>query len=73
MSYMRPRYQVRVYRTIGPLVSLFEPRHKKICFLHMGNKGTDQLSRNSAADQRLCFRYIDSSIPVLLKSKISSL
>ena len=73
MSYMRPRYQVSVYRTIGPLVSLFEPRHKKTCFLHMGNKGTDQLSGNSAADQRLCFRYIDSSIPVLLKYKISSL
>ena len=30
------------------------------------SKGTDQL------DQRLCFRYTDSTIPLLLKSEISS-
>ena len=28
---------------------------------------------NREADQRLCFRYIDSTIPLLSKSKISSL
>ena len=28
---------------------------------------------NRAADQRLCFHYIDSIIPVLSKSEISSL
>ena len=27
---------------------------------------------NSAADQHICFRYIDSSIPLLLRSNISS-
>ena len=37
-----------------------------------GNKGADQLRINCAADQRLCFRYIDSTIPLLPKSKISS-
>ena len=37
------------------------------------NKGTDQLCRNCEADQHLCFRYMDSTIPVLAKSKISSL
>ena len=37
------------------------------------NRGADQLCRNWAADQRLCFRYIDSAIPLLFKSKISSL
>ena len=37
------------------------------------NKGADQLPRNSKADQRLCLRYMDSTIPRLSKSKISSL
>ena len=37
------------------------------------NKGADQLRSNCEADQRLCFRYTDSTIPVLSKSKISSL
>ena len=36
------------------------------------NKDADQLRGNREADQRLCFRYLDSTIPVLLKSKISS-
>ena len=31
------------------------------------NKGADQLRGNHAADQRLCFRYIDSTTPLLLK------
>ena len=37
------------------------------------NKDADQLRSNCAADQRLCFRYIDSTIPLLPKSEISSL
>ena len=36
------------------------------------NKGADQLRGNREADQRLCFRYSDSTIPLLLNSKISS-
>ena len=36
------------------------------------NKGADQLCGNCEADQRLCFCYTDSRIPLLLKSKISS-
>ena len=36
------------------------------------NKGADQLRGNREADQRLCFRYSDSTIPHLLKSEISS-
>ena len=36
-------------------------------------KGADQLRSNCKADQRLCFRYTDSAIPILLKSEISSL
>ena len=34
---------------------------------------TDQLRGNREADQRLCFRYLDSTIPLLSKYKISSL
>ena len=36
------------------------------------NKGADQLRGNREADQRLCFRYSDSTIPPLFNSKISS-
>ena len=36
------------------------------------NKDTDQLRGNHEADQRLCFRYTDSTIPLLSKSKMSS-
>ena len=36
------------------------------------NKGADQLRSNCEADQRLCFRYSDSAVPLLLKSEISS-
>ena len=37
------------------------------------NKDADQLRSNCEADQRLCFRYSDSTIPLLSKSEISSL
>ena len=37
------------------------------------NKGADQLRSNCEADQRLCFRYTGSTIPLLSKSKFSSL
>ena len=37
------------------------------------NKGADQLRSNCEADQRLCFRYMDSAISLLLKTEISSL
>ena len=37
------------------------------------NKDTDQLRGNREAEQRLCFRNIDSTIPLLSQSKISSL
>ena len=37
------------------------------------NKDADQLRGDREADQRLCFRYTDSAIPLLSKSEISSL
>ena len=50
----------------------FERRHERTCFIRE-NKGPDQLCGSQAADQRLCFRYIDSTIPLLPNSDISSL
>ena len=37
------------------------------------NKGADQLCSNCTADQLLCFCYSDSTIPLLLVAKLSSL
>ena len=37
------------------------------------NKDADQLRGNHEADQRLCFRYTDSTIHLLPKSEISNL
>ena len=37
------------------------------------NKGADQLRSNCEADQRLCFCYSDSTIPLLLKFEIYKL
>ena len=46
---------------------------KKPEFCICENKGADQLYGNRTAYQCLCFRYIDSTIPLLPKSKILSL
>ena len=46
---------------------------RKPAFCICENKDADQLRGNREADQRLCFRYTDSTIPLLPKSKISSL
>ena len=46
---------------------------RKPAFCICENKDADQLRGNSEADQRLCFRYIDSTILLLPKSEISSL
>ena len=61
-------YQVRNTQDI------FKPHREKTSFLHMQKnpKDADQLRGNLEADQRLCFRYTDTSIPLLSKSEISS-
>ena len=46
---------------------------RKPAFCICENKDADQLRGNREADQRLCFRYIESTIPLLSKSEISSL
>ena len=45
---------------------------KTDCFCICENKDADQLRGNREAGQRLCFRYTDSTIPLLPKSEISS-
>ena len=45
-------------------------RKPTICICE--NKDADQLRGNREADQRLCFRYTDSTISLLLISEISS-
>ena len=45
---------------------------RKLDFCLCENKDADQLCSNCTAAQRLCFRYMDSTIPLLLKSEISS-
>ena len=65
------------------LVQKYEPMNHKTCDMSRlmrkpticicENKDADQLRGNREADQRLCFRYSDSTIPPLLNSKILSI
>ena len=45
---------------------------RKPAFCICENKDADHLRGNREADQRLCFRYTDSTIPLQPKSEISS-
>ena len=56
------------------LVIISYIRHimRKPYFCISKNKDADQLHSNCAADQRHCFRYIYSIIPLLPISEISS-
>ena len=45
---------------------IFEPRHEKTGFSYMRKQRHE-------ADQRLCFRFTNSTIPLLSESEISSL
>ena len=67
-----------VIRDIYIIVCAFSLKHmsrvvRKPVFYIRENKDADQLHGNREADQRLCFHYIDSTIPLLSKSKISIL
>ena len=58
---------------VQSLLSKHEKSHdmrKTMCIVE--NKGADQLRSNCEADQHLCFRYTDSTIPFLHIAKISS-
>ena len=45
---------------------------RKLTICICEDKGADQLRGNCEADQRLCFRYSESTITLFLKSEISS-
>ena len=51
----------------------YDPRLENTELLPMPKKGADQLCSNCTADQRLCLRFTDSTIPPLLIPKISRL
>ena len=46
---------------------------RKSAFCICKNKDADQLRSNCAADQRICFRYINTTIPLLSKTEIACL
>ena len=43
----------------------YQPRREKTGFCIYENKDADQLHGNRESDQRLCFRFTDSTIPLL--------
>ena len=45
---------------------------RKPDFCICDNKDADQLRGNCEADQRLCFRYMDSTIPLLSDPKFQA-
>ena len=51
----------------------FTTNMRKPAFCICENKDADQLRGNREADQRLCFRYIDSTIPLRPEYEISNL
>ena len=63
-------YALKKQQCNMPYLSLVV-RKREFCICK--NKDPDRLRGNREADQRLCFRYIDSTIPLLPKYKISSL
>ena len=54
------------------ILQSFEPHHQKTCFCICKNKDADQLHGNGTADQRICFRYIDSTILYFLNPKFQA-
>ena len=52
---------------------IFEPRYEKNGFLQLRKQRRNKLHSNCAVNQCLCFRYMDSKIPLLSIFEISSL
>ena len=59
------KYKVKIGYCVAKQTN--EPHHEKSNILHMRKQ------RRRSANQRLCFRYIDNTIPLLPKYEISSL
>ena len=58
---------------LNTLIFYMSLRMRKPTICICENKDADQLCSNCTADQCLCFRHTDSKIPLILKSKVSSL
>ena len=61
------RARFRVHALCILSFRIFQPRHEKTNILHMRKQRRRSVSRNREADQRLCFRYTDSTIPLNFK------
>ena len=59
---------IKLFFMLNSAETKINPAHEKTNNLHMRK----QRRSNCEADQRLCFRYTDSTITLLSKSKISS-
>ena len=70
------RFSMYQYWKVIPITKVYFHMSRvvrKPAFCICGNKDADQLRGYREADQRLCFRYTDSTIPLLPKSATSSL
>ena len=68
----RGRAVTNVVRTCSPTPLLKRQLNMlKLCICE--NKDADELRGDREADQRLCFRYTDSTIPLLPRYEITSL
>ena len=54
-------------------IEKYESRREKTGFLHIRKQRRRSALGNREADQRLCFSYIDSTIPIFPNYEISSL
>ena len=74
ICYLNHDYMIRQVCVIpvGMLYILDKSLMRKPDFRLYENYDADQISSNCTGDQRLCFRHSDSTSPLLLKSKISS-
>ena len=61
-----------ILTTITSILEYLSLVKRKPDFCICENKDADQLRGNREADQRLCFRYTDSTIPLPPKSEFSS-
>ena len=65
-------FNITISLSLIPLFNYLSCSIRKPTICIYENKGADQLHGDREADQCLYFRYMDSTISLLLKSKISS-
>ena len=66
-------FGIDIFYQIDFIPLYLSPVMRKLAFCLCENKDADQLRGNCEADQCLCFRYIDRTIPLVPKYQISSL